>query len=209
MVPTGKRASARRLNSLGRHRNGADDDSARNINEFVGIGGRRVYRPRHIRYLGSERPAHINREMPDKTAEKIRVAPRINNARGGGCCGQTWGYELLLIKDAPRGDRRGDRQGGGGRAGEGKAFKVYERGSGIRSTHPRGFSGTKFTRRRRQSRRKFTFLPSMASGFLSPSSFSSSSRFWQSRPTFRHALAPVCSSVSSLHTHTHTHMPVR
>lgn len=36
MVPTGKRASARRLNSLGRHCNGADDDSARNINEFVG-----------------------------------------------------------------------------------------------------------------------------------------------------------------------------
>lgn len=36
MVPTGKRASARQLNSLGRHRNGSDDDSARNINEFVG-----------------------------------------------------------------------------------------------------------------------------------------------------------------------------
>jgi len=28
-------ASARRLNSLGRHCNGADDDSVRNINEFV------------------------------------------------------------------------------------------------------------------------------------------------------------------------------
>jgi hypothetical protein len=36
VVPTGERASARRLNSLDRHRNGADDDSARNINEFVG-----------------------------------------------------------------------------------------------------------------------------------------------------------------------------
>jgi len=38
---------------------------------------------RHIRYLGSGRSANINREMPDKTAEKIRVAPRINNAYRG------------------------------------------------------------------------------------------------------------------------------
>lgn len=36
----------------------------------------------HIRYLGTERSMDINREMPDKMAEKIRVAPRINNVRG-------------------------------------------------------------------------------------------------------------------------------
>lgn len=58
---------------------------------------------RHTRYLGSRRSADINREIPDKTAEKIRVAPRINNVHGG-CCGQTWGYELQLMRGAPRYD---------------------------------------------------------------------------------------------------------
>lgn len=78
MVPTGKRPSARRLNSLGRHCNGADDDSARNINEFVGSVD-----PCDTRYLGSGRSVDINREIPDKTGEKIRVAPRINNVHRG------------------------------------------------------------------------------------------------------------------------------
>lgn len=36
----------------------------------------------HTQYLGSERSMDINREMPDKMAEKIRVAPRINNVQG-------------------------------------------------------------------------------------------------------------------------------
>lgn len=67
---------------------------------------------RHTRYLGSGRSVDINREIPDKTGEKIRVAPRINNVHGG-CCGQTWGYELQLMKGAPRGNQRGASVRGG------------------------------------------------------------------------------------------------
>lgn len=105
---------------------------------------------RHTRYLGSRRSADINREIPDKTAEKIRVAPRINNVHRG-CCGQTWGYELQLMKGAPRDDgREGFR--------DERAREARNKGC----LQPSGFSGTKFTRRRRQSRRKFTFPPSTA-----------------------------------------------
>jgi len=60
---------------------------------------------RHTRYLGSSRPADINREIPDKTGEKIRVAPRINNVHRG-MLRSNVGYELQLMKGAPRGDGR-------------------------------------------------------------------------------------------------------
>lgn len=85
----------------------------RNINEFVDtaepcalslyLSLSRSNFARYIRYLGSERSTDVNREMPDKTVEKIWVAPRINNVYGR-CCGQTFGgYELQLMRDALRG----------------------------------------------------------------------------------------------------------
>lgn len=125
---------------------------------------------RHTRYLGSRRSADINREIPDKTAEKIRVAPRINNVHRG-CCGQTWGYELQLMKGAP--------QGGTSERGRCRIRAAYnppdfrERNSLVADAN-RGGNLLSLPRRR----------PSTSGVFPRAGN----------RPTFRHALAPdICS----------------
>lgn len=135
---------------------------------------------RQTRYFGSRQSADINREIPDKTVEKIRVAPRINNVHGG-CCGQTWGYELQLMKGAPRDDGEGKGERFRGRAREARNKGCLQ---------PSGFSGTKFTRRRRQSRRKFTFPPSMALVHLGDFSSRWQSTHFPARTRARYMFVP-------------------
>lgn len=95
---------------------------------------------RHIRYLGSGRSANINREMLDKTVEKIRVAPRINNARREGGGGMVPGRDAAVkrgvmnyslqkrcaphVVDGPK--NTGGRQGAGGRGGRGAVGEARE-----------------------------------------------------------------------------------